>query len=616
MEAFDGEKESPESERDRFRDAHAAALAALASIPDLAAAESVADEIKRAAEELRSAHDELELRIRERTSELTRANAELQLEIEHRKQAQERFYLTVESSPSAMVVVGQDGKIVLVNSQTEKFFGYAREELIGQSVEILVPERFRRRHPGYRQDFFHQPVARPMGVGRDLYGLRKDGSEFPVEIGLNPVRTAEGVLILSAIVDITERKRAEQERAEILAREQEARRQAEDANRLKDEFLATLSHELRTPMTAIIGWVHLLRGGMLDEESVGRALETIERNARSQAQLIEDLLDISRVITGKVRLETHRVELIHVIEAAADSIRPTAEAKKIELRITLDPGAGWVQGDPGRLQQVVWNLLSNAVKFTPQGGRVELRLERAGAEALLTVSDTGEGIAPEFLPHVFDRFRQADGSMTRAHGGLGLGLAIVRHLTELHGGTVAAESRGRGQGATFTLRLPLLESRAADGAARGAEPKAGAGQLPTHDPQSAILRGLRVLLVEDERDARELFAIALRRFGAEVTAVESAAQALDALGREKTDVMVSDIQMPEMDGYELIGAVRALKANGASRVPAVAMTAHARSEDRMRSLLAGYQAHLSKPVEPAELVALLAALTGRTGHHH
>ena len=411
-------------------------------------------------------------------------------------------------------------------------------------------------------------------------------------------------------IEIAERKRAEQERTEVLAREQEARKQAEEANRLKDEFLATVSHELRTPLTAIVGWMHLLRGGQLDQATSEHALETIERNARSQTQLIEDLLDISRVITGKLRLTVRPVDLTQVIEAAIDAVRPAAAAKKIELQTAFDPEAGLVSADPDRIQQVVWNLLSNAIKFTPQGGRVSVKLQHDDSHAQIIVRDSGEGISPEFLPLVFERFRQADGSNTRAHGGLGLGLAIVRHLIELHGGTVMANSQGLGRGATFTVNLPLAGIPTME--RRNSEPPPVAGTSISFE-RPPRLDGLRVLIVEDELDTQELFVMVLKQYGAEVTAVASATKALDALWQSKIDILVSDIQMPEMDGYELIGRVRALEAKGMRQIPAIALTAYARTEDRMRSLLAGYQAHLSKPIESTELVAMVAALGGRTG---
>ncbi|MBI3951308.1 MAG: response regulator, partial [Acidobacteria bacterium] len=352
-----------------------------------------------------------------------------------------------------------------------------------------------------------------------------------------------------------------------------------------------------------------------DEATSARALETIERNAEAQAQIIEDLLDVSRIITGRLRLETRELDLTAVIEAAIDTIRPAAEAKAIHIETILDLAAGPVMGDPDRLQQVVWNLVSNAVKFTPKGGQVQVYLERVDSQAQIRVSDTGVGISPEFLPYVFDRFRQADSTSTRTHSGLGLGLAIVRHLVELHGGTVKAESRGERQGATFTVNLPLraVQWQNADFGLRIEESLVQDDQSAIRTLQSAILEGVRVLVVDDEADARELIATVLERSGAEVTTVGSAAEALEALGQLRPDVLVADIGMPGQDGYGLISEVRALAPERGGNTPAVALTAYARLEDRVRALTAGYQIHVSKPVEPRELVTVVASLIGRVG---
>ncbi|MFL6335243.1 MAG: ATP-binding protein [Pyrinomonadaceae bacterium] len=384
--------------------------------------------------------------------------------------------------------------------------------------------------------------------------------------------------------------------------------QAQEANRIKDEFLATLSHELRTPLTAILGWASMLVAGTLDGRDATRAIAAIERNARAQRQIVEDVLDVSRIITGKLRLEMRPVELRALVQDAVESVRPAAEAKGVYLSTLLAPESGEVTADPDRLQQVLWNLLSNAVKFTPAGGRVEVELRREGLRTALRVSDTGEGIAPEFLPHVFDRFRQADMGTTRQHGGLGLGLAIVRHLVELHGGEVKAESAGRGLGSTFTLHLPLRP------AARGLEPSLPAATTTppvTLKTASASLAGTRVLLVEDEEDARSMLKALLEECGAVVGAVGSAAEAWAALEREGCDVLLSDIGMPDEDGYSLIGRVRNHGAAGVKETPAVALTAYARDDDRERSLAAGFDAFLPKPVEPSELLAVLADLVKR-----
>jgi signal transduction histidine kinase/ActR/RegA family two-component response regulator len=402
---------------------------------------------------------------------------------------------------------------------------------------------------------------------------------------------------------LLEQKRAQEERAELL-------KEAEAANRTKDEFLATMSHELRTPMTAILGWAHLLRTSRFNEEDMARALETVERNARAQTKLIDDLLDISRIITGKLRLDVRLVDITSIIEAAVDATRPTAEAKAIRLQKIIDPQAGPVSGDADRLQQIIWNLLTNAIKFTPKGGRVQVRLERINSHVEITVTDSGRGISAEFLPHVFDRFRQADGTTTRKHGGLGLGLSIVRQLVELHGGSVSAESAGEDQGSSFVVQLPIMVTRRELEKPERRHPTAG-GDIPFDCPPSLV--GLRLLIVDDERDTRDLLRAVLERCGSEVITAASAAEALEAFQQSRPDVLISDIGMPEEDGYLLIGKVRALEAGLGKRVPAIALTAYARVEDRVRALTAGFHIHMPKPIEPVELVAVVASLAGRTG---
>jgi PAS domain S-box-containing protein len=407
-----------------------------------------------------------------------------------------------------------------------------------------------------------------------------------------------------------ERQRAEEERTELLVREQEARRQAEHANSLKDEFLATASHELRTPLTAIIGWAHLLRTGQLDAKATVRALETIDRNAKAQVRLTDDILDVSRIITGKLHLEIRPVELASLTESVVESMRPAAEARRIKLQLLIDSTVGVVSGDPDRLRQIVWNLVSNAIKFTPRGGRVQVRLERIDSRVELTVSDTGKGISPEFLPHVFDRFRQADATTTRAYGGLGLGLAIVRQLVEMHGGTAHVESEGEGHGSTFTVTLPLLPVRRESS---GSTYRAAGSDGGTSLECPPELHDLRLLVVEDEEDAREMLVTVLEKCGAEVAAAGSVREALEEFERSRPDVLISDIGMADEDGYQLIRMIRALPDNQGGRTPAVALTAYARPEDRMRSLLAGFQVHVTKPVDANELIAVVASQAGRTG---
>jgi CheY-like chemotaxis protein len=391
-------------------------------------------------------------------------------------------------------------------------------------------------------------------------------------------------------------------------RERAARADAEKANRLKDEFLATLSHELRTPLNAVIGWARMLKSGRLDEESAAHALEVIERNAWSQKQIIEDILDVSRVITGKLQLNLGPVDLVAVVDAALDAVRPALEAKAINIETIIDAGLRIVPGDADRLQQVVWNLLSNAAKFTPSEGKVEVRLSYDSAFVQIQVSDSGPGIDPAFLPHVFERFRQADGTTTRTHGGLGLGLAIVRHLVELHGGIITAENRTDGPGAIFTvkLRLPSGELR----------PEALAGAITAFkdsEPELPSLENLRILVVDDERDTLDLVTMDLTQHGASVTGVTSAAEALSALEHSQFDLLISDIAMPETDGYAFIRQVRRRESGSEKRLPAVALTAYARVQDRMRAIVAGYNTHIAKPVEANELVTVVASLAGRLG---
>jgi PAS domain S-box-containing protein len=410
--------------------------------------------------------------------------------------------------------------------------------------------------------------------------------------------------------EIRQRQRAEEERAQLLVQEQKARAEAENLNRLKDEFLSTVSHELRTPLNAILGWSQILRTQRADAATMNRALETIERNARSQAQLIDDLLDISRIITGKIRLNVHTVELLPVIEAAMDTVRPTTETKNIRLQSVLDPAAGPVLGDSERLQQIVWNLLSNAIKFTPKRGRIQVCLQRINSHVEIVVTDTGQGISAEFLPYVFERFRQADSSITRSFGGLGLGLAIVRQLVELHGGTVHADSPGEGQGATFTVQLPLMAVGPKAIEPERVHPAVG-GSVPFEC--SPRLDGLRILIVDDDADIRDLLTYTLEVCGAEVMAAASADEAISALTESSTpmDILISDIGMPDEDGYALLRRVRALEPENGGGIPAIALTAYARTQDRRAALLAGFQSHVAKPVEAAELIAVIANLTGR-----
>ncbi|MDQ3917100.1 MAG: ATP-binding protein, partial [Acidobacteriota bacterium] len=495
--------------------------------------------------------------------------------------------------------VGPDGTILRANRAELQMLGYEREEYVGRNItefhadQESIADILCRLKAG---EVLHEREAR----------LRcKDGTIRDVLID-SSVRWADGKFIHTRCFtrDITDRKRAEAERERLLESEQRARREAEEANRLKDDFLATVSHELRTPLTAILGWVRMLRDGSLDEETAERALAAVERNAKSQAQLVEDLLDISRIVSGKLHLDMRQIEPSSVINAAVEAVKPAAQAKGIRLQLSIDPSAGPVAGDFERLQQVVWNLLSNAVKFTPSGGRVNVSLERTDSAAELTVRDDGRGIDPEFLPHVFERFKQADSSITRAYGGMGVGLSIVKSITEMHGGTVHASSAGEGHGASFTVSLPLASARAeATGASKGERVK----QAEPH-PCPKELDGLKVLVVDDDADACEMIRAAFEHCGSRVKTSVSAAEALALVEDWNPSILVADISMPEMDGYQLIRRVRALGARDGGSVPAVALTALARVEDRVKALSAGYQMHVSKPVEPDELREVVASL--------
>jgi len=489
------------------------------------------------------------------------------------------------------------------------------------SSRIVAELHGRRLHdvfPAEQADLFLSRIHEALDSWQTIhleYDLVVDGTGRWLEAAITPLLERSVVWVAR---DITWRRRGEEERRELLLREQEARRRAEEANRIKDEFLSTLSHELRTPLNAILGWTWLMKSGSLDADGTRRAVETIERNAKSQSQIIDDLLDVSRIITGKLRLKLRRVELAQVIATAVDAVRPAAEAKGLLVETSCDPEVPPISGDPNRMQQVIWNLLANAVKFTPEGGRIEIRLERAGGQARIRVSDTGIGIRADFLDYVFERFRQADSSTTRIHGGLGLGLAIVRHLVELHGGTVQAESGGEGKGSTFTVTLPVTPLRPL----RPVEPvpeRTPEDEEAADDPATGDVQGLRILLVDDEPDAREVLPSVLERFGARVRTAASAVEALDELRQEGADVMIADIGMPDVDGYELIRRIRRL--DGEIReIPAIALTAYASESDRRRALDAGYQIHLAKPVEPHQLAAAVARLRimndlqkGRTG---
>ena len=548
----------------------------------------------------------------------------------------------VESANDAVIITearldAPGPRIEYVNPVFCRMTGWTVEEIVGQTPRVLQGPRTSRR--------LLDRLRADLTAGRDFYGeginYRRDGSAYHVEWRITALRDpASGAVTKWVAIqrDVTARVQAEQRREELLEAERAARIETERIGRMKDEFLSTLSHELRTPLNAILGWARLLRGtdgggdGPVPAEDLSQGLEVIERNARAQAQLVEDLLDMSRVVSGKLRLEVRPLDPAEAVHAAVASVRPAAVAKHIRIAEDVPALPGAVMADTARLQQIVWNLLSNAIKFTPQGGRVDVAVRRAEGHVEIIVRDSGQGVAPDFLPFVFDRFRQADGSASRRHGGLGLGLSIVKQLAELHGGTVGAESAGEGQGAVFTVRLPgralfdrrdgtALDGEALAAARAGAEllppepdpadPRTPRGtRSPDHQPsRPRPLAGVRVLAVEDEADARRLLQRVLEDAGAEVVTADGGETALRLLGTARPRVLVSDLGMPGMDGYTLIARVRArAAAEGGGDTPALALTAFARLEDRQRALAAGYEMHLPKPFEPAELVAAVAGL--------
>ena len=514
-----------------------------------------------------------------------------------------RLAAIVESSDDAIVGKTLDGTITSWNRAAERLFGYTAAEAIGQPIFLIIP-------PDRRAE--EETVLARLRAGQvvdhfETVRRRKDGSLVTVSLTVSPVKDARGRVIGASKIarDIGLRKRTDRERLEFLAREQAARADAEAANRAKDDFLTTLSHELRTPLNAVYGWAAMLQTGQVDEVTRSKAIETIMRNANVQVQLIDDLLDVSRIASGKLRLELQNVELGSVIDAAADTVRPAALAKSIRLDVVREPHVGPITGDPNRLQQVVWNLLSNAVKFTPREGRVQAHLRRVNSRVEIVVSDTGPGITADFLPYVFERFRQGDSSSTRPHGGLGLGLTLVKQLVELHGGAVTAESPGAGQGATFTVKLPVSVTLVPAAATPASLPP----RLPV--APTAPLEGLRVLVIDDDVDGLSLVSAMLRRAGATVTVGRSAAEGFHHFVADPPDVLISDIEMPGEDGYALIRRVRELAPERGGRVPAIALTAYGRREDRLHAISAGFSMHVPKPVDPAELITLVASLALR-----
>jgi len=499
------------------------------------------------------------------------------------------FQALLEAAPDAMIIADEGGIIQLVNAQAEQLFGYNRRDLLGHSIDVLVPERYRPAHEGHRRRYFVSAHPRPMGAGLALYGLRRDGSEFPVEISLSPLVTEQGTLAISAIRDISERKAAEAERDRL----REERAAHAEANRIKDEFLATLSHELRTPLNAVLGWIDLVTRGVLADEEMQRALLTIKRNAKMQAQLVEDLLDVSRIVSGKLQIRPAALDLVEVAEAAIDVVRPAAAAKNITISVAGADEPLLIVADADRLQQVIWNLLSNAVKFTPPHGRVDLQMRAVNGGVELVVRDSGEGIAPAFLAHVFERFRQENSTPTRAHGGLGLGLSIARSIVERHGGSIAAESAGIGQGAAFRVFLPVAQVAERRKARRAST-------------DISALRGARILVVDDQEDDRALLIRIFEHASAAVRGASSVREALQSMAEAPTELIVSDLAMPGEDGYGLIRRLRNM--SEFRSICAIAVTAHARPEDRDAALAAGFDAYVSKPIDTDTLLRRAAEL--------
>jgi PAS domain S-box-containing protein len=532
------------------------------------------------------------------------------------REAEQRFRLLVENIKDyAIFMIDTVGCVASWNSGAEHMLGYSADEIVGEpATRFFVAE------PN-SEATFEREMREAEATGRATstgWRARKNGEHFFVEGVLSAVHDDEGRLLGYAklMKDVTDKRRIEGEREYLLQSERAARGEAERSSRMKDEFLATLGHELRTPLNAILGWSQVLRRVHNGAAELGEGLKVIERNARAQAQIIEDLLDMSSIISGKVRLEMGRVTLGSILEAAVNAVRPAAENKGIALELSIQAPNGAVRGDQNRLQQIFWNLLTNAVKYTPKAGHIAITLARANSHFRITVTDNGEGIDSAFLPYVFERFRQADASISRRHGGLGIGLSIVKQLVELHGGNVSAASRGPGQGATFTVELPAaLESSTARHDGLRQQPSRVVAEAFDAYAPTADLGGVRVLVVDDEPDARSLIERLLQECEATVTTACSANEAFERVTREVPDILLSDIGMPHEDGYSLIRRIRSLSGN-ASQIPAIALTAYARAEDRAKALQAGYQVHLAKPVEPVKLIATVAKLVREAAARH
>jgi PAS domain S-box-containing protein len=687
---------------------------------------SLNDARRRAVSALAAESARLDHRVTERTAELAATNQSLRAEIERRNQSERNFRGLIDAAPDAILVIDGNGRIVKMNDEAERMFGYARNRLIGQDVETIIPERFRAAHHAKRQRYQHAPATRT--IAGELAARRADGTEFPIEIRIGPLDSQSTRSIVGIVRDTTERQRLQHlqqqlvhdlgervkeltalhltgrllnepgtpgellarlvrqlpdawqypaitdariavgdidvrtdgfavtpwmQRAEFrtadgqhgtievvyhqsrpdaaegpflaeernlirslagmlqayfervhaerdrinLARAEAARLQAEESNAAKDQFLATLSHELRSPLNVMLGWTQMLRDGHMSADAIGRGFDVLERSVRLQSKLIDDLLDVSRIVAGKLRIEKARVDLAAIVGAVVDAARLTARAKDVDLSASIEPGL-FLEADSQRIQQVISNLLNNALKFTPARGSIHVAAERIGTSARVVVQDTGIGMSAALLTRVFDRFQQGDPSTTRTHGGLGLGLSIVKHLVERHGGQIVASSAGEGRGSTFTITLPLP----ADAALSEITPR-------SLNADESLLSGVRVLVVDDEADTRMTLGAILEQFGAEATVVASAREALDEIARGLPDVLLSDVAMPNENGYALIRRIRSTI--GADTLPAAAVSAYVDGESRAQALDAGFQTYLSKPVEPALLATTVATLVHR-----
>lgn len=521
------------------------------------------------------------------------------------KASEEKYRSLVANAYEGIMMIREDGTIEYANPQIESMFGYKEGELQNQKYDLLVVKKERERHFGHHDQYMNHPVSREMGKGLNLYGQRKDGTVFSVDISLSPYKSNNEILVNCMVRDITEQKKIDEDRKRLLIQEKVLREEAIRTNRVKDEFLSTLSHELRTPLTTILGWAQELQSKNFADESVKEGLSVIERSAHVQGQLINDLLDVSRIQSGKLLLDIHVIDIVEVLRLAVASARILAEKKSLQIDFELPLSPQKVSGDSCRLQQVFWNLLTNAIKFTPIGGRIFVKLDvvdglKRKKLARVQIKDTGIGIKSEFLGRIFERFSQADSSMARVHGGLGLGLAIVKSLVEMQNGNVSVESEGEGLGATFTVSLPLVLRKSKNVA-----------EMEIDEEKKMVLQrldGIRILVVDDCADNRLLFSIMLKSLGADVQSASSVKEGLQMLQEYKPDILLSDISMPEEDGYSFIRKIRKLDAAQGGEIPAIALTAYAGAEDIQSVIAAGFSSHVAKPVEKIVLSDAIANL--------